>query len=155
MNEGRLPLPKERRAYYGSAWHEPAAGRYADTINPGTGQSLGSVAVCAPQDADRAVRAAQQGFTQWRDTAPLERARILKALAAIVRDHADELALIDAANCGNPIREMLRDARIAAAQLEVFAGLVTAMKGASIPMVPDVVNCWIREPFVGLTRWIP
>ena len=54
--------------------------------------------------------------------------------------------MIDAADCGNPVREMVSDASIAAAQIEFFAGLVTEMKGASIPMGPDVVNFSVREP---------
>ena len=35
---------------------------------------------------------------------------------------------------------------VAAAQTEFFAGLVTEMKGASVPMGPDVVNFSVREP---------
>src|SRR5438045_9686043 len=108
--EHRLPLPTQRSAYYGGAWHEPASGRYVDTINPGTGQSLGTVAMCEAQDVDAAVAAAKRAFAEWRAVVPLERARIMKALAAVVREHADELALIDAANCGNPVREMLGNA---------------------------------------------
>ncbi len=155
LMEHRLPLPAQRSAYYGGAWHEPASGRYVDTISPGTGLSLGSVALCGIEDVDGAVAAAKRAYAEWRAIVPLERARILKALAAIVREHADELALIDAANCGNPVREMLGDARIAAAQLEFFAGLVTEMKGASIPMGPDVVNFSIREPLGVVARIIP
>ena len=39
--------------------------------------------------------------------------------------------MIDAADCGNPFTEMVRDATIAAAQIDYFAGLVTEMKGSS------------------------
>ena len=148
-------LPVERRVYYGGAWHDPASGAYADTLNPGTGESLGRVAVSNGQDVDGAVGAAKRGFLQWRDVAPLERARLLKALAALVREHADELAMIDAANCGNPVREMAGDARIAAAQLGFFAGLVTEMKGTSIPMGRDAVDFSIREPLGVVARIIP
>ena len=44
---------------------------------------------------------------------------------------------------------------IAAAQLEFYAGLVTEMKGASIPMGPDVVNFSVREPRGVVGRIIP
>ncbi len=54
--------------------------------------------------------------------------------------------MIDSADCGNPVTEMISDANIAAAQIEFFAGLVTEMKGASIPMGPDAVNFSVREP---------
>ena len=53
-------------------------------------------------------RAAKAAFAGWRDTPPLERARLLKRIAKVLRDHAEELALIDAADCGNPFAEMVQ-----------------------------------------------
>jgi len=149
-----LPLPQHRDMFYGGAWHVPRGG-YVDTLNPATGESLGRVAQANAEDVDLAVAAAQAGFATWRNVAPLERARILRRIAQILREHARELALIDAANCGNPVAEMTSDAMVAAAQLEFFAGLVTEMKGASIPMGPDVVNFSVREPRGVVARIIP
>ena len=63
--------------------------------------------------------------------------------------------MIDAADCGNPVHEMVMDATIAAAQIEFYAGLVTEMKGASIPMGPGVVNFSVREPRGVVGRIIP
>ena len=144
-----------RDLYYNGGWHAPVARRFAPTHNPGSGELLGAVAVADATDVDRAVAAAREGFRAWRAVLPLERARILRRIAAILREHADELAYIDAANCGNPVREMRADTAIAAAQLEFFAGFVTEMKGASIPMGPDVVNFSVREPFGVIARIIP
>jgi betaine-aldehyde dehydrogenase len=135
-----LNLPQHRDAFYGGKWHKAKSGRNADTINPGTGESLGPVADCGAADIDAAVASAKAAFPAWRDTPPLERARLLKRIATVLRDHAEELALIDAADCGNPFAEMVKDATVAAAQVEFYAGLVTEMKGASIPMGPGVVN---------------
>ena len=73
----------------------------------------------------------------------------------VLRENAEELALIDAADCGNPFHEMVRDATIAAAQIEYYAGLVTEMKGASIPMGPGAVNFSVREPRGVVGRIIP
>jgi len=101
------------------------------------------------------VASAKAAFPAWRDTPPLERARLLKRIATVLRDHAEELALIDAADCGNPVAEMVKDATIAAAQVEFYAGLVTEMKGASIPMGPGVVNFSVREPRGVVGRIIP
>jgi hypothetical protein len=39
----KLNLPAERRAYYGGKWH-------VDEINPGTGESLGPVGDCGPEN---------------------------------------------------------------------------------------------------------
>ncbi|HZP75300.1 MAG TPA: aldehyde dehydrogenase family protein [Pseudolabrys sp.] len=150
-----IPLPKNRGAYYGGAWHEPKSGRYADTINPGTGLSLGKVADAGSDDIDAAVAAAKTAFKEWRRVLPLERAKILRRIAELLRQNANELAMIDAADCGNPVKEMVSDAMIAAAQMEFFAGFVTEMKGSSIPMGPDVVNFSVREPLGVVGRIIP
>jgi betaine-aldehyde dehydrogenase len=148
-------LPKNRGAYYGGAWHEPKSGRYGETINPGTGLSLGTVADAGAGDIDAAVAAAKTAFQEWRRVLPLERAKILRRIADVLRQNADELAMIDAADCGNPVKEMVSDAMVAAAQMEFFAGFVTEMKGTSIPMGPDVVNFSVREPLGVVGRIIP
>src|SRR5919197_828260 len=144
-----------RGMYYGGSWHPAREGRTATTVNPGTGESLGEVANASKVDVDAAVASARTAFREWQETLPLERARILKAIADIVRRHAEEIALLDAANCGNPVTEMMGDASVAAAQLEFFAGLVTEMKGASIPMGPDAINFTVRQPLGVVARILP
>lgn len=145
-------LPRRNDVYVGGTWQAPATGRYADTFNPASGAVLASVAEAGREDADAVVAMARKGFLEWRDVVPLERARILKEVAARLRQHGDELAMIDAANCGNPYTEMRGDATIAAAQMEFFAGLVTEMKGDTIPMGPDRVNMTAREPLGVVAR---
>jgi betaine-aldehyde dehydrogenase len=150
-----LILPQQRGSYYGGGWHAPKAGRFAATLSPGSGESLGEVAECSPEDVDAAVLAARVAFAAWRDIAPFDRAKLLRRIAGIVREHAEELAMIDAADCGNPFAAMIGDAEIAAAQLDFFAGLVTEMKGASIPMGAGVVNFSVREPLGVVGKILP
>src|SRR6266853_876765 len=150
-----LQLPVHHTMYYGGAWHEPVSRRFEETLNPSTGQPLARVAVGNAADVDAAVAAAARGFAEWRAILPLERGRILRRMAEVLRKNAAELAMIDAANCGNPVREMTSDAMVAAAQLDFFAGLVTEMKGMSIPMGPDVVNFSVREPVGVVARIVP
>jgi betaine-aldehyde dehydrogenase len=141
-----LVLPQHRDLYYGGAWHRPQGG-YLDTFNPATGESLGPAAEANSADVDAAVRAAQKGFAIWRGIKPLERAGLLKKVAQVLRDNAFELALLDAANCGNPIIEMQRDALIAAAQIDYYAGLATEVKGETLPMGEGILNYTLREPY--------
>src|SRR5450631_624925 len=116
-------IPQHLGLYYGGGWHEAKSGRSTDTFNPSTGETICSVQVADAADVDAAIAAARRGFVAWRAVAPLERARLLRKAAAILREHGDELAMLDAANCGNPVHEMKGDVGIAAAQLEFFAGL--------------------------------
>lgn len=139
-------LPKKRDLYYGGSWHLPRGG-YQDTINPATGESLGQVANANADDVHAAYQAAHAACEPWRKLKPLERAALLKKVAAVLRDNAFELAMIDAANCGNPISEMQRDALIAATQIEYFAGLATEIKGETLPMGDGILNYSVREPY--------
>ncbi len=138
-------LPERRDLFYNNAWHKPQGG-YAPTVNPANQDVLGTAAAADAADVDAAVKAAHAAFADWRQRPPLERATALRALAEKVRAAADEFAMIDAINCGNPVREMTRDAVIAAAQIDYYAGLVHETKGDTLPMGPGVLNYSVREP---------
>ena len=143
-----------RGIYRGGSW-DGGEREWVVTLNPATNRALAEVAVGSDADVDAAVADARRGLQTWSAVPPLERAKTLRGIAALLREHAEELALIDAANCGNPVKEMVGDAHIAAAQVEFFAGLVTEMKGASIPMGPNAVNFSVREPVGVVGRIIP
>ncbi len=139
-------LPKHRDLYFEGRWQKPQGG-YLDTWNPATGESLGPAAEANAADVDAAVQAAHKAFREWRTVKPLERAALMRKVAGVLRANAEELAMLDAANCGNPIREMLKDAAVAAMQIEFYAGLATEAKGETIPMGDGVVNLSVREPY--------
>jgi betaine-aldehyde dehydrogenase len=145
-------LPEHRDLFYGGGWHVPAKNKRVGTINPSTGESLGEVGWGDAEDVDHAVKAAYRGFRTWRAMKPLERAKILREVAQLIRKHGRELALIDSANCGNPIREMVRDAEFGATSIDFFAGLATEVKGDTIPMGSDALNYTVREPLGVVVR---
>ena len=145
-------LPEHRDLFYGGRWHVPAKNTRVGTINPSTGEPLGEVGWGDAEDVDLAVKAAYRGFQTWRVLKPLERAKILREAAHLIRKHGRELALIDSANCGNPIREMVRDAEFGATSIEFFAGLATEVKGDTIPMGADALNYTVREPLGVVVR---
>jgi betaine-aldehyde dehydrogenase len=148
-------LPRRRELFYDGKWRAPRAGGRVEVTSPGTGEAICEIADAGVDDVDLVVAAARRGFLEWRDVHPSERANVLREIAAILRSHARELAFLDAADSGNPVREMEHDALVAARQMEFFAGLVTEMKGASIPMGPDAVNFSVREPRGVVARIVP
>ena len=147
-----VTLPDQRGLYYGDDWHEAADGNAQAITSPSTGEALGTVSWAGVADVDHAVAAAQAGFREWRRVKPLERARILREAAAIIRASGRELALIDAADCGNPVAERVRDAEFGAASLDYFAGLVLEMKGSTSPMGEGVLNYTLRQPLGVVVR---
>src|SRR6266404_2406488 len=151
----KLILPSRRGIYYGGAWHVPAGAENVEVFSPSTGEKLAEIVEAGESDFDLIVASARQGFRVWREIAPLERARILREIALTVRKHGRELAMLDAADGGNPVTELLRDVDTAAAQLDFFAGLVTEMKGGSVPATSGSVNFSFREPLGVVVRIVP
>jgi betaine-aldehyde dehydrogenase len=143
--KGRSPLPTHRDLYYGGAWHKPQGG-YEPTINPATGESLGNVPNANAADVDAAAQAAHKAFLEWRKTKPTDRAALMRKVSAVIRANAEEFALIDSLNCGNPLNALRRDITNAAAAIDYFAGLVLQVQGSTIPLGEDIVNMTVREP---------
>ena len=55
------------------------------------------------EETDAAIERAQEAFASWRDVAPGERARLLRAFAAVVDAHIEELAQLEVENAGHTI----------------------------------------------------
>ena len=60
-------------------------------ISPVTAQQIGEVGSASVEETDTAIARAQSAFGPWRDLAPGERARLLRAFAAVVDLHLEEL----------------------------------------------------------------
>ena len=106
----------------GGQLREARSGASIDAYNPATGRPFARFPRGDAADVDDAVAAAQTAFRAWWATPPLDRAACLQRLAALIEEHAQELAMLDVADNGSPIREMRKDAGIAASQLRYFAG---------------------------------
>lgn len=144
-------MPTQLALYYGGSWHDPAGG-YRPTVNPATGQILAHAPQANAEDVDRAVLSAQQGFLAWSKVPAAEKSAKLREIARRLRLHADELALLDSANCGNPFKRMQPDAHHAAAQIDYYAGLVHELKGETIPTADGGLNYTVREPLGVVAR---
>ncbi|KAI9686693.1 MAG: hypothetical protein M1820_010570 [Bogoriella megaspora] len=143
-------MPKNLNLFYNGKWHNAESSK--ETINPGTGQPITSIAQASTADVDAAITAANDALQTWSLTSPMQRATYLRQAATILRDHAKELALLDALNTGNPVAEMLNDANVAAANLDYFAGLIPMLKGETIPVSDETFHYTIREPLGVVAR---
>jgi betaine-aldehyde dehydrogenase len=148
-------LPAHLDLYYGGSWHKPADCRYDETFSPATGKPIIKVAVAGEKDVDAAVKTAQEAFLIWKMVPGTERARLLRKAADVLRTNAVELARLDSWNTGNPLSKMLRDAEIAAIQLDFFAGLIPMIRGETIPQDEgDTFHYTVREPLGVVARII-
>lgn len=141
--------------FIGGARRAAADGAVVDAINPATGELIGRFPDATKADVDDAVKASSAAFAQWRRSAPHERAAVLNTIADVVADHAEELANLDVADNGSPIREMRKDAGAATAQLRYFAGLVLQRRGHTVPSEFGKLNYSLPQPYGVVARIIP
>ena len=124
-------------------------------LNPATGQLLTNVPAATAEDIETAYQAASAAFPAWSRAHPLERGKALRDLADLIEEHGDELAALDVMDNGSPIKEMRKDVDIAAAQLRYFAGLVSQVRGETIPTGDGRLNYTLRQPYGVVGRIVP
>jgi aminomuconate-semialdehyde/2-hydroxymuconate-6-semialdehyde dehydrogenase len=81
----------------------PASGRYFDDVDPAVGAPYALVPDGGPEDAERAIAAAKAAFPAWSTTPPVERSRILLAIADGIERELDDLARIESIDNGKPV----------------------------------------------------
>ena len=72
--------------------------------NPADDSILAYVQGGGPEEVDKAARAAQVGFERWSRRPAAERGKLLIEAARLIREHADELAELESAENGKPVR---------------------------------------------------
>ncbi|MFG1421046.1 aldehyde dehydrogenase family protein [Roseixanthobacter liquoris] len=96
-------------------WIAPASGDVLPVLDPSTGATIGHIARGGEADIDLAVNAARNAFqTVWGAMAALERGRLLSKLGLLILDHLEELAEIEAADTGKPMKLARNDIRVTA-----------------------------------------
>lgn len=90
----------------------------------------------------------------WAELSPTQRSAPLKKLAALLREHTDELAYLEAVSMGRPVSGYV-DNMIAAQRFESFAEAGYTTKGVSSLNTPGFVNMTLRQPFGVVAAIIP
>jgi betaine-aldehyde dehydrogenase len=133
------------------------SGESFTTYNPANGEPLATIGQASPQDLERAIESAKQGFKVWSAMTPMERSRILLKAVAILRERNDELAALEVADTGKPLQEAIEvDIVTGADVIEYFAGLVPGMQGEQQPLSENQFFYTRREPLgicAGIGAW--
>jgi len=129
-------------------WIDAESGKTFSTPNPATGEAFADVAEADRADIDKAVIAARRALEgKWSKVSARDRGRMLYKLAQLIEEHATELAELETADNGKPIKESLYvDLPQVAENFEYFAGWTTKIEGETIPVPGKMFNYTLREP---------
>ncbi|HEY5081116.1 MAG TPA: betaine-aldehyde dehydrogenase [Bauldia sp.] len=127
------------------------------SINPATGETLADIEIAGAPEVERAVAAARKGQQVWAAMTGLERGRVMKRAADILRARNAELAHLETQDTGKPIQETsVVDIVSGADCLEYFAGLAGGLAGEHIDLGPTAMGYTRREPLgvvAGIGAW--
>jgi 5-carboxymethyl-2-hydroxymuconic-semialdehyde dehydrogenase len=133
-----------------------STGATFDTHSPTDESLICSVARGSVDDIDRAAKAAKAAFPAWRDMPATDRKKILHKIADAIVARADEIALCESWDTGQPLRFMSKAAIRGAENFRYFADMATkARDGQSLPS-DTLINITTRVPIgpVGIiTPW--
>jgi 5-carboxymethyl-2-hydroxymuconic-semialdehyde dehydrogenase len=96
-------------------------GREYDNLTPTDNSCIGKVMAASVADMDTACEAAENAFEAWSNTPGAERKKMLHKFADRLVERADEIALVESMDCGQPIRFMKQAALRGAANFRFFA----------------------------------
>ncbi len=116
-----------------------------DVINPASEVIVTTVHLNDLEATDAAIVRANKAFTTWRVVAPGERARLLRAFAAKVTEHREELALLEITNSGHTRGNALWEADNVANVLNYYSAAPERLFGKQIP-VASGVDITFKEP---------
>jgi len=114
-------------------------------LNPATEQAVTTVAEASAEQADEAIARAVAAQAAWRDVAPGDRARMLRAFAAAVDAAATELAELEVACSGHPAGQARWEAEHVRDVLLYYSAAPERLTGKQIP-VPGGLNVTFHEP---------
>jgi len=114
-------------------------------LNPATEQAVTTVTQASAEEADAAIARAAAAQQRWRSVSPGDRAGLLRAFAATVDAHVDELAGLEVAGSGHPLGQARWEAGHVRDVLLYYSAAPERLIGKQIP-VPGGLNVTFHEP---------
>jgi betaine-aldehyde dehydrogenase len=128
---------------------DAADGQTFEVVNPATGAVIANVPLGGPEDVNRAVAAAQRAFDDpkgWASWSAAKRGRTLAKYASLVKQANEELAQLESANVGKPIKGARGEAFAVSLVFDYYAGAANKLFGETIPVSAPGLDFTLREP---------
>ena len=114
-------------------------------INPANENIVTDVELADIAVTDRTIEKANKAFSTWKNIAPGDRAKLLRAFAQVVSDHREELAKLEVINSGHTIGNALWEADNVANVLNYYSAAPERLFGKQIP-VANGIDITFKEP---------
>jgi malonate-semialdehyde dehydrogenase (acetylating) / methylmalonate-semialdehyde dehydrogenase len=141
-----IALPERAENLIGGV-AEPSTGVELPVFAPSTGERIGTVGLADAATVDRAVAAASAAFPGWAATPASRRSRLLRRLADLLEERADDLAPLISLDNGKSLTDARGELGRAREHLEAAAGAPALLAGEHVTaIVSDIDATLVREP---------
>jgi 4-(gamma-glutamylamino)butanal dehydrogenase len=142
-------LTIDGRAFIGGASVEALDRATFSRVSPVDGKVFAEIADCGEKDVDRAVKAARAAFESgvWRDSDPQHKKKVLLRFAGLIRENAEEIALLETLDVGKVIANSLAvDVPLCADCIQYYAELADKLYDEVAPVGANDVAMVRKEP---------
>lgn len=133
------------------------SGKTVPVIDPGLGESIGTVASGGQNDVERAVEAAHQAFVSpsWHALDPYQRGHLLWKWARKIEEEKDSIAELLSLENGKPLRQAYDEVGTTVRNFEYYAGWADKIYGRVVPARHGVFDYILLEPLGVVGHIIP
>ncbi|WP_236215950.1 NAD-dependent succinate-semialdehyde dehydrogenase [Pseudomonas rhodesiae] len=143
--------------FIGGVWRNTHPTESIPVINPATEDQIGLIAKASLADIEDAAIAAEKGFAAWKQVSALERATIMHKAANLIRERAENIALILTTEHGKPLAEAMGEVAATADTIDWHAEEGRRAYGRVIPSrALGIHQFTLMEPIgpvVGFAPW--
>jgi succinate-semialdehyde dehydrogenase/glutarate-semialdehyde dehydrogenase len=107
--------------YINGSWRRGEGRDLHNVVNPATGAVIAELPLATAADLDEALDATAKGFAHWRAVDVNERAAILHKVAGLIRERAEDIAVLLTTEQGKPLAEARTEVLSCASQFDYFA----------------------------------
>ena len=134
-----------------------ASGGRLELVEPATEQVWNEVPAAGKQEIDEALQAASEAFrkSDWTSANPGRRTEVLYCLAQLIRQHVEELAVMESRNVGKPITDARWEINAGARCFEYYAGAISRFGGQTIPVASNGFDYTLRVPVGVVAAIVP
>jgi malonate-semialdehyde dehydrogenase (acetylating)/methylmalonate-semialdehyde dehydrogenase len=123
------------------------SGRFAEVMNPATGEVQAHVALATLAELDHAVQEAAKAQVGWAATNPQRRARVMMAFGQLINRDMDKLAELVAREHGKTIPDAKGDVQRGLEVIEVCMGAPALLKGEMMDSAGPGIDLYaMRQP---------
>ncbi|WGW03019.1 CoA-acylating methylmalonate-semialdehyde dehydrogenase [Tropicibacter oceani] len=120
---------QELSHYINGAHVKGTSGRFADVMNPATGEVQARLPLATVEELNDAVAKAAEAQVAWGATNPQRRARVMMKFGQLINDHMDELAELVSREHGKTLPDARGDVQRGLEVVEVCMGGPAMLKG--------------------------